>query len=227
DIHRNPKEAFEVVKSLFTSRNRTSMKDQTFQKTVYETSRNGGRFHEVSQAELNRKEVPNSEEIEIRVHPQLRKQRIEGFGGSFTDASAYLVHQMSPENRKRIMEAYFAEHGANYSLTRTHMNSCDFSRFQYSYAPVEGDLDLAHFDIQQDLEFLFPMIKEAQEISKEGFNLIASPWTAPPWMKDNNDWVGGRLRKEINAAHVGSIFCQIRSGVSGRRHTTLGLYGGK
>jgi len=197
DIHRNPKEAFEVVKSLFTSRNRTSMKDQTFQKTVYETSRNGGRFHEVSQAELNRKEVPNSEEIEIRVHPQLRKQRIEGFGGSFTDASAYLVHQMSPENRKRIMEAYFAEHGANYSLTRTHMNSCDFSRFQYSYAPVEGDLDLAHFDIQQDLEFLFPMIKEAQEISKEGFNLIASPWTAPPWMKDNNDWVGGRLRKEM------------------------------
>jgi len=197
DIHRKPKEAFEVVKSLFSTRNLNGMKDKTFLKKVFETSRNGGRFHEVSQSEINRRKEPQSAEIQVHVHPHLKKQRIEGFGGSFTDASAYLVHQMSPENRTKIMEAYFAEEGANYSLTRTHMNSCDFSRFHYSYAPVEGDLELAHFDIKQDLEFLFPMIKEAQGISKDGFNVIASPWTAPPWMKDNNAWVGGRLLKNM------------------------------
>ena len=65
------------------------------------------------------------------------------------------------------MEAYFAEDGANYTLTRTHMNSCDFSRFHYSYTPVEGDMDLEHFSIDQDLEFLFPMIQMAQDISKD------------------------------------------------------------
>jgi glucosylceramidase len=27
------------------------------------------------------------------------------------------------------------------------------------------------------------MILEAKSISKDGFNIIASPWTAPPWMK--------------------------------------------
>jgi glucosylceramidase len=37
------------------------------------------------------------------------------------------------------------------------------------------------------------MIKEAMKISKEGFKIISSPWTAPPWMKDNNDWRGGKL----------------------------------
>ena len=36
------------------------------------------------------------------------------------------------------------------------MNSCDFSRFHYSYAEVEGDLELEHFNMDQDREFLFP-----------------------------------------------------------------------
>ena len=42
------------------------------------------------------------------------------------------------------------------------------------------------------------MIKEAMAISKDGFKIISSPWTAPPWMKDNNDWVGGKLKPEYN-----------------------------
>jgi len=37
------------------------------------------------------------------------------------------------------------------------------------------------------------MIKEAMKASKEGFKIISSPWTAPPWMKDNNEWVGGKI----------------------------------
>jgi len=32
--------------------------------------------------------------------------------------------------------------------------------------------------------------------SEDGFKIIASPWTAPPWMKDNNDWRGGKLLPE-------------------------------
>ena len=53
DIHRNPKEAYHVVKSLFESNNASGMKDPSFQKTVFETSRHGGRFHEVSQDVLD------------------------------------------------------------------------------------------------------------------------------------------------------------------------------
>lgn len=197
DIHRNPKEAYHVVKSIFQSNNASGMKDNAFQTQVFETSRHGGRFHQVAQAKVESWSEGQPEDLQIRVNLQERKQRIEGFGGSFTDASAYLVHQLSDAQRTKIMEAYFAEDGANYTLTRTHMNSCDFSRFHYSYTPVVGDMDLEHFSIDQDLEFLFPMIHMAQDISKDGFHIIASPWTAPPWMKDNQDWVGGRLLKEM------------------------------
>lgn len=168
-----------------------------FHLAAFETSRHGGRFHAVPPETVAGWNRPDAEEATLTVEADRRRQRVTGFGGSFTDASAYLVHQLSPAQRRRIMEAYFHEDGAHYSLTRTHMNSCDFSRFHYSYAPVEGDVDLVHFSIHPDREYLLPMIREAQAISTDGFKVIASPWTAPPWMKDNHAWIGGRLKPEM------------------------------
>lgn len=134
--------------------------------------------------------------VQITLNPDEVFQTITGIGGSFTEASAYLLNELSEANRQKVLEAYFGDEGARYSLTRTHINSCDFSLGNYSYAPVEGDKDLEHFSIEEDQPDLIPMIKAAQEISSEGFKIIASPWTAPPWMKDNGDWRGGKLLPE-------------------------------
>ena len=129
NIDRTPKEAYAVVHSFFHGNTPTRMTDGKRKKAVYETSRRGGRFHALAQDTIhqwNAADAAGTEDVRVVVHADQRKQTIEGFGGSFTDASAYLVHQMSPEQRQRILEAYFAPAGANYSLTRTHMNSCDF-----------------------------------------------------------------------------------------------------
>tara|TARA_Y100001933_G_scaffold35704_1_gene30730 strand:- start:24707 stop:26227 length:1521 start_codon:yes stop_codon:yes gene_type:complete len=157
---------------------------------VYETAANGNTFEKIIPASTDRPDV------KIIIHPEEKYQIITGFGGSFTEASAYLMNQLGKTNRKKILEAYFGEDGACYSLTRTHINSCDFSLSNYSYAPVEGDINLEHFSIDEDKEAIIPMIKEAMAISKDGFKIIASPWTAPPWMKDNKLWVGGKLLPE-------------------------------
>lgn len=158
----------------------------------FRTSRQGGRFCEI-QPHVQPGREGGLPEMELTVHTQERRQCITGVGGSFTDATAYLLHQMSTEQRTHILEAYFGKSGADYSLTRTHMNSCDFSRHHYSYAPIEGDTSLQHFDIAPDRDYLIPTIQAAMSISASGFRVIASPWTAPPWMKDNQSWVGGRL----------------------------------
>lgn len=123
-------------------------------------------------------------------------QEIVGFGGAFTASSAHLLGLMSADKKNQILEAYFGASGAQYSLCRTHMNSCDFSLGQYSYAAIPADTLLAHFSIAPDLEGIIPMIKAAQQISPKGFKLVASPWTAPPWMKDNNQWFGGKLLEQ-------------------------------
>lgn len=153
---------------------------------VYETSAAGNQLKKIEVFSENEPKTT------IQLNPEKTFQTITGFGGSFTEASAYLLNKMSSENRTKILQAYFGKDGARYSLTRTHMNSCDFSLDHYSYAPTP-DKKLKDFSIQEDEDDLIPMIKEAMTISDEGFKIIASPWTAPPWMKDNQDWVGGKL----------------------------------
>lgn len=160
---------------------------------VIETSANGNKMKTISEFSLG------TEPIEVKILLEQKYQEITGFGGSFTEASASLLNRLSPENKDKILEAYFGDTGAKYSLTRTHMNSCDFSLSNYSYAPVEGDVDLTHFSIDEDRDDLIPMIKGAMEKSSEGFKILSSPWTAPPWMKDNNDWRGGKLLPKYHA----------------------------
>lgn len=165
-------------------------KEDTLNIEVYETSMSGNKLTPI-------KEFPKSETTSrIKLLPDEKYQTITGFGGAFTESSAYLLNKLSKENRKKIIDAYFSTKGANYSLTRTHMNSCDFSLSNYSYTPVEGDKELEHFTIEEDKDDLIPFIKDAMEASTDGFKIFGSPWTAAPWMKDNNKWVGGKLLPE-------------------------------
>lgn len=154
---------------------------------VFETSESGNKLTQLT-------EFSASENASMIVlNPEKKYQTISGFGGAFTESSAYLLNKLSKKNRDTILKAYFSKDGANYSLTRTHMNSCDFSLTNYSYTPVPDDVELKHFSIQEDKDDLIPMIKDALAISEDGFNIFASPWSAAPWMKDNNSWVGGKL----------------------------------
>ncbi|MEL6558148.1 MAG: glycoside hydrolase family 30 protein [Bacteroidota bacterium] len=157
---------------------------------VYETSSAGNKMEKLTS-------FPNSAEgKEIRLNPDQTFQTITGFGGSFTESTAYLLNKLSKENRDKVIQAYFGNEGARYSLTRTHINSCDFSLSNYSYAPTPDDMSLDSFSIKEDMDDIVPLIKDAMAVSQDGFRVISSPWTAPPWMKDNKDWVGGKLLPE-------------------------------
>ena len=157
---------------------------------VYETSASGNKLKKIEAI------ASGQVATQIKLLPDDTYQTITGFGGAFTESSAYLLNKLSKENRKIVIDAYFSQEGANYSLTRTHMNSCDFSLSNYSYTPVEGDIELKHFTIDEDKDDLIPFIKDAMAASTDGFKIFGSPWSAAPWMKDNNKWVGGKLLPE-------------------------------
>ena len=157
---------------------------------IYETSKNGNKLTLLKDFEVSK------EFSKISLNVDQKYQTISGFGGAFTESSAHLLNQMSDSKRNEILKAYFSDDGAAYSMARTHMNSCDFSLDHYSYSPIPEDKELKYFSIDEDRKDLIPMIKDALEISESGFKLIASPWTASPWMKDNNGWVGGKLLPE-------------------------------
>jgi len=171
-------------------KNTNEQANTNLQIDVYETSVNGNKLTKLTK-------FPKADNlITIALKPEQKFQTITGFGGAFTESSAYLLNKLGKENRKKIIDAYFSKDGAHYSLTRTHMNSCDFSVSNYSYSPVAGDKTLEHFTIEEDKDDLIPFIKDAMAASEDGFKIFGSPWTAAPWMKDNNNWVGGKLLPE-------------------------------
>lgn len=169
----------------------TSPVDEELSVVVYQSSKAGDKLAMRAGRSIESKVLDS-----ISLFPEQTFQVITGFGGAFTESSAFVLDQLSPAKRQQVLEAYFSEEGAAYSLTRTHMNSCDFSLDHYSYASIPGDTLLDSFSVKEDLPDLIPMIKDAMDISKEGFKIIASPWTAPPWMKTNNAWASGSLAAE-------------------------------
>ena len=144
----------------------------------------------------------------VSVYPDSTKQTIEGIGTSFTESSAFVLAHLEPERRHEVMRQIFGESGANFSLARTHIGSCDFTvEGKYSYADTPGDRELAAFSISPDVEGfdpakypgikdasydLLPMIQEALAIKRgqqdRDLKIIASAWTAPPWMKNIDTW---------------------------------------
>lgn len=145
------------------------------------------------------------EGVVISIYPEQLKQTIDGIGTSFTESSAFVLAHLDPAKRKSVMEKIYGESGANFSLTRTHIGSCDFSvEGKYSYLDTKGDTTLESFSLAEDLKGfstdqypgvkdtdydLLPMIKEAQSIKgaqeDHTLRIIGSAWTAPAWMKDN------------------------------------------
>ena len=91
----------------------TSCMEKELEIIVYETAANGNKLKQINSF------TEAVDAIEIKLLPNDKFQTITGFGGSFTESSAYLLNQLSKENRNKVLEAYFGENGANYSLTRT------------------------------------------------------------------------------------------------------------
>lgn len=56
-----------------------------------------------------------------------------------------------------------------------------------------------------------PLILDALAVSGAEFRVLASPWTAPPWMKDNSDWNGGSLKPEHQATFAAYLVRYIKA----------------
>ncbi|TWU29813.1 glycoside hydrolase family 30 protein [Bythopirellula polymerisocia] len=182
---------------FFTTSPVRCLAEDSLQVKVFETSRAGAKLKELSQESVTGTkagEIPT-----VNIQKKQRFQEIIGFGGAFTESTAYVLNQLGKEKRKEVINAYFSPSGSNYSLTRTHINSCDFSLGNYAYANTSGDVELEDFSIEEDLDDLVPLIKDALAVPEAKFKIIASPWTAPPWMKDNDTWNGGSLKPEYHA----------------------------
>ena len=164
--------------------------------TIYETSKSGKRHELVSNINLK----PAIKEV-IHIQEQF-DQTMQGFGGAFTEASAYNLSRVEKNIREQLLKAYFDPiDGIGYSMGRISINSCDFGLGTYDYVQPY-DESLQSFDVSRD-QHIIDMIKEATKIAQKDLQIIASPWSPPFWMKDNLKAIkGGKLLKKYYALWV-------------------------
>ena len=165
----------------------------------------------------------NKEFPTIKVNRHKTRQKILGFGGAFTEASASVYEKLGAEKRAEIIQSYFGINGNRYNMGRTHINSCDFSLSNYSYCDTPGDIELKKFSISRDKKLLIPFIADALEATQIPIKLLASPWSPPPWMKTNGEMNhGGKLKKEYRHAWA-QYYCKYISAYEKEGITIWGI----
>lgn len=128
----------------------------------------------------------------IYVDTKIRHQNIEGFGASITDSSAHLINKhLSNEDKDIIMKDLFTLDGINISMIRNAMGASDYAVKYYNYQETKED----NFDLGHDRIDVLPITKKAYELN-DNLTVMASPWSAPGWMKTSNSMVGGTLNND-------------------------------
>jgi glucosylceramidase len=144
----------------------------------------------------------------IVIDPATRYQQIAGFGAAITDASAWLLQKrMTAPQRDALVRELFGREpgkGIGLSFTRLTIGASDFSRNHYSFddmPPGESDTQLRHFSIEPQRDTVLPTVKAAIKVNPQ-LKVMASPWSAPGWMKTTDSLVKGTLKPEAFDAYA-------------------------
>jgi glucosylceramidase len=126
-------------------------------------------------------------------------QEMVGFGASITDASAILINGLPAEQREALLRELFdPDSGIGFSFTRLTIGASDFSPHHYTFddmPPGQRDPTLARFSIEPDRANRLPVVRRALAINPS-LKVMASPWSAPGWMKTTDRLVKGSLRPD-------------------------------
>jgi glucosylceramidase len=124
-------------------------------------------------------------------------QSMAGFGYTLTGGSAFLINRMPAAARDALLRELFTRDYASLGVSylRLSIGASDLSAVPFTYDEVpagQTDPTLAAFTIDAERADLIPVLKQILAINPD-VPLLATPWTAPRWMKDNGAYVGGSL----------------------------------
>lgn len=127
------------------------------------------------------------------------KHEFLALGASLTDASAWVLANMPPEKRERLLRELFTPEGCNLGAIRLNIGASDYSTGLYSYDDTPGDVDMKDFSLARDDEHLVPMAKAVKSLRPDLY-VFAAPWSPPGWMKTSGMMISGNLRDDSMSA---------------------------
>lgn len=138
----------------------------------------------------------------IEINENQTYQDFIGAGAAITDASAILIQGLEAQKRDQLINELFGANGLDLSFTRLTIGASDFSPNHYSFDDMpsgQRDDSLAHFSLSPIENTVLPTIKAAIAVNPK-LKIMASPWSAPGWMKTTDSMIGGSLKADANAA---------------------------
>jgi glucosylceramidase len=128
-------------------------------------------------------------------------QTMDGFGHALTGGSAELLMKMSAGARTALLQELFGDgpKDVHTSYLRVTVGSSDMNDHVYTYDDLPAgttDPSLQHFSLAPDEQSVIPALRQILAIEPR-LKILASPWTAPVWMKDNASFRAGSLKPEF------------------------------
>ena len=157
------------------------------------------RSKDLTESFINFSTTDNMSPSTIRLKASEEFQTIDGFGAAITGSTAYNLLKMQPADRTAFLKQTFSHsEGYGMSYIRICIGCSDFSLSEYTCCDKEGIENFALTD--EETKYVIPVLKEILTYNPE-LKIMASPWTAPKWMKVNNltdlkpydSWTGGQL----------------------------------
>ena len=170
--------------------------DVSFWKT---TSDKSVLFQEQTQTSLIFNSTPGNDPT-IVVDTTQKYQSIDGFGFALTGASASLIDGLPDAMKDALLKELFLTDSTDIGVSylRISIGASDLSVSPFTYDQVgsgQTDTSLNNFSIDKEKASLIPVLQKIIALDPS-VKIIATPWTAPIWMKTNDSFEGGSLKPE-------------------------------
>lgn len=133
-------------------------------------------------------------------------QTWRGFGGTFNEAGWDALSVLPQSEIDRAIALLFSPTaGANLAWGRIPIGASDYAMDRYSLNDNAGDYEMTMFSIDRDREMLIPYIHAALAV-KPDIKFWGSPWSPPPWMKDNDAFNGGNMKSDEQTLQAHALY---------------------
>jgi len=133
-------------------------------------------------------------------------QTVDGFGYTLTGGSAQVINLLGAAKKQELLQELFGKSTTSISISylRLSIGASDLDSMPYTYDDMpfgQTDVSLTNFKLSADVSGLIPLLKEILLINPS-IQIIATPWSAPVWMKDNNNFMGGSLHPQYYSVYA-------------------------
>jgi glucosylceramidase len=133
-------------------------------------------------------------------------QSVLGFGYTLTGGSAYLINRLSASEKSALLQELFGngENSIKVSYLRVSIGASDLSAEVFSYNDLptgQTDVNLTNFSLSKDTVDVIPLLQQILAINPS-IKIMGSPWSAPVWMKDNGNSIGGSLQTQYYGVYA-------------------------